>query len=382
MCFLKAFFTSKSKEYPLWSNTLGTQIILWSELQRTCNRVQICYLNVESRQTLFGDWSELTNGGCSNFATFYRNPYILFPPSYTGRMIFILGHTTDQRSERPAADVKLNYTQFGIAIVQLKSHSIPTHDNYEIICQSTFWNKREVALAIDIDQKHGQQYAAVLSTYYPNMNNSFWFEIFSKQAVSTVELRTWTNGFQQIPQMINGEWRQGNAGGRRTKTNNSTFYQNPAYLLTVSDVSSVRLILHQSFDTFVPLAQYHPVGIHVHCTKKDDEPAFARARSVSRLVHLNAGEEYYLVPACFQANSFGKYQLDILSNVPFTVDPTERKLPPPPPPVEEKPSTQPSATKKVTMTKTTVVPKRGNVSLAAARTSSLADEYLKMDTME
>ena len=366
----------------MWSNTLGTQIVLWSEIQRTCNRVQICYLNVESRQTLCGNWSEMTNGGCSNFPTFYRNPYILFPSSYTGRMIFVLGHTTDQRSERPAADIKLNYTQFGIAIIQLKSHSIPTHDNYEIICQSTFWNKREVALAINIEQKQGQQYAAVLSTYYPNINNSFWFEIFSKQVmVSTVELQMWTSGLQQMHQTIDGQWHQGNAGGRRTKTSNSTFDQNPAYLLTISDTSSVRLILHQSFESFVPLAQYHPIGIYVLSTKNNDEPEFVRARSVSRLVHLNAGEEYYLVPASFQANSFGKFQLDILSDIPFTLDPIERKFPTPPT-VEDKTSTLPSTTRKPTMTRARVVPKRGNLSLAAARTSALADEYSKMDITE
>lgn len=359
----------------MWANTLGTQIILWSELQRTCNRVQICYLDVESRQTLCGRWSETTNGGCANFPTFYRNPAILFPPSYSGRMIFVLGHTTDQRNERTTTDIKLNYIQFGITIIQLKSHSIPTHDNYEIICQSKFWNKREVALAIDIVQKQGQQYAAVLSTYYPNIENSFWLEVFSKQSVSTVELRTWTSGFQQSLRTIDGEWRQGNAGGRRIKTTNSTFYQNPAYLLTISETSAVRFILHQSFESFVPLAQYHPTGIYVLSSKTDGEPAFVRARSVSRLVHLNAGEEYYVVPACYEANSFGKFQLDVLCDVPITLDATERKLPtpPPPPPVENKASALGSKTR------ARIVPKRGNLSLAAARTSSLADEYSKMD---
>jgi hypothetical protein len=76
-----------------------------------------------------------------------------FLPHIQKKITFVLDHTTDQRQRRAAADVKLNYAQLGIAIIQLKSHTIPTHDNYEIICQSKFWNKRKVILAINIESK-------------------------------------------------------------------------------------------------------------------------------------------------------------------------------------------------------------------------------------
>jgi hypothetical protein len=369
----------------LWSNTLGTQLLAWSELQKTCNRIQICYLNVESRQILSGNWSEMTSGGCSNFPIFYRNPFILVPPLYLKKMVLILGHTNDQRHERTVTDVKFDYAQLGITIIQLKSHTIPTHDNYDIICQSKFWNKREISLAIDIEPKQGQQYAIVLSTYYPNINASFWLQLFSKQLLPTLELRIWTNVYHQTVQTIHGEWCQENAGGRRTKSTTSTFYQNPAYLLTVSDTSSVRLILHQSFQTFVPLAQYQPIGIYVLSTTANEEPTFVRARSVSRLVHLTAGEEYYVVPACFEANTFGHFELNVLCDVKFTLDPTERKLtppPPPPPPPESKASTLTTTTKKPVTTRTKEVPKRGSLALAKARLSALTDKYTDMDIIE
>jgi hypothetical protein len=349
----------------------------------------------------------MTNGGCSNFVTFYRNPFILLPSSCPKRIIVVLGHTTDQRHERTATDVKLSYAQLGITVVQLKSHKIPTHDNYEVICQSKFWNKREVTLAIDTKPQQGQQYAVVLSTYYPDINTSFWIQLFSKELLPFVEIRTWLNIFQQNVQTIHGEWHQGNAGGRRKKTNPLTFYQNPAYVLTVSDTSSVRLILHQSFQTFVPLTQHHPIGIYILSTTANEEPIFARARSVSRLVRLNAGEEYYVVPTCFEANLFGKFELDVLSDVVFTLDPVERKLPTPPPvedktptptSTENKASASTATTRKIvsttrksvsptrkpvttTATRTTgtkQVPKRGNLSLATARLSTLADDYSKI----
>jgi len=338
-------------------------------------------LNVESRQILTGDWSAMTSGGCSNFSTFYRDPFILFPPSYSKKITFVLGHTTDQRHERKATDIKLNYEQLGITLIQLKSHLIPTHDNYEIICQTKFWNKREVTLAIDMELKQGQQYAVVLSTYYPDIKTSFWLQVFSKQLLPTLELRTRTSTFHETVQTIHGEWHQGNAGGRRNKsTNTLTFYQNPAYLLTVSDTSSVQLILHQSFPTVVPLAQYHPIGIYVLSTTANAEPSFVRARSVSRLVHLNAGEEYYVVPACFEVNTFGKFELDVLCDVAFTIDPTEGKLPIPPP-TENKTSTPTTTTtrKTITTTRPREIPKRGNLSLAAARLTTLADEYSKIE---
>jgi hypothetical protein len=74
-----------------------------------------------------------------------------------------------------------------------------------VICQSKFWNKREVTLANDIEIKQGQQYGIVLSTYYPNINNSFWLQLFSKELLPIVELRTWTSTFQQSVQTIHGE---------------------------------------------------------------------------------------------------------------------------------------------------------------------------------
>ncbi|CAF2501158.1 unnamed protein product [Rotaria sp. Silwood2] len=386
-----AFFNLISKNHPLWSNTPGTQLLSWSELKRACNRIQICHLSVESRQLLSDDWSIMTSGGCSNFSTFYRNPFILFPLSYSKNTILVLGHTIDQRQERTETNVKLNYAQLGITIVQLKSHTLPIHDNYEVICQSKFWNKREVSLAIDIEAKQGKQYAAVLSTYYPNINTLFWLQVFSRQLLPTVELRTWINVFQQSVQTIHGEWHRGNAGGRRNKSTALTFYKNPAYLLTVSNTSPVRLILHQSFQTVVPLAQHLPIGIYVVSNTNNEEPTFVRARSISRLVHLNSGEEYYVIPTCFEANSFGKFELDVLCDVPFTLDLTERKLPTPPPPEEDETPTRTNTTKTIVATTrkpmtttaatrttgTKETPKKRNPSLATARLSTLVDEYSK-----
>jgi hypothetical protein len=212
--------------------------------------------------------------------------------------------------------------------------------------------------------------------------------LFSKQLLPIVELRIWTNVFQQPVQTIHGEWHQGNAGGRRNKsTPLLTFYKNPAYLLTLSDTCSVQLILHQSFQTSVPLAQHHPIGIYVLSTTANvEEPSFVRARSVSKIVHLNAGEEYYVLPACFEANSFGKFELDVLCNVQFTIYPAEIKLPTPPP-IENKTPTPPTTRKIVSTTRKPVttttatgikqVSKRGNLSLATARLSTLTDDYSK-----
>lgn len=391
--FIQAFFNLTSKSHTLWSNTPGTQLLSWSELKRTCNRIQICHLNVEPRQVLYADWSLMTSGGCSNFSTFYRNPYLLLPHSYSNKTVLVLGHTIDQRHERTEASAKLSYAQLGIAIIQLKTHTLPIHDNYEMIYQSKFWNKREVALTIDFEAKQGKQYAAVLSTYDPNIISSFWLQVFSRQSLPAVEFRTWTNIFQQTVQTIRGTWHRDNAGGRQNKSDTSIFYKNPGYLLTLSDASSVRLILHQSFSTSLPLAKYHPIGIYVYSASKNEEPTFIRARSISRSVHLNAGEEYYIVPTCYEANSFGDFELNVLCDVPFTLDSTERKLTPLSPPDENEtsePTTNPativSSIRRPMASKTTgktagikQVPKKRNVSVTRTRLSTLIDEYSKRE---
>ncbi|CAF1453444.1 unnamed protein product [Adineta steineri] len=376
----EAFFASISKSHPLWSNTPGTQLVTWSELKQSCNRIQICHLDVQPYQNLFGNWAALTNGGCTNYATFYRNPFVLLPLPYLKKTILIFGHTVDQRNERATTDIKLNYPQIGITVVQLKSHPIPTQDNYEVVCQSKFWNKREVILTINIEPKQGQQYAAILSTYYPNINTSFWLQFFSQQTLPKVELRTWTSAFQQPVQIVHGEWHKENAGGRQIKSDTMTFYQNPAYLLTLSGTSVVRIILHQSFETDVPLAQHHPIGIYILSNTYNDEATFGRARSVSKLARLHAGIEYYIVPTCFEAGSFAKFTIDVLCDVAFTFDATERKLPTSLL-QDKKMSNTAVTTRKPITTRTTgtkETPKKGGLSLAAARMSTIADDYSKM----
>ncbi|UJR38433.1 hypothetical protein I4U23_031101 [Adineta vaga] len=382
-----AFFKTISRSHPLWSTTPGTQLLSWSDLKQTCNRIQICHLTVEPQQILFGHWSSITDGGCSNYSTFYRNPFILVPAVSLKKMIVVLGHMVDQRHQRTTTDVKLNYAQIGITVVQLKSHPISTHDNYEVVCQSKFWNKREATLSIDIEPKQKQQYAIVLSTFYPNIHSAFWVQIFSQQSLPSIDLRTWTSAFQQTPQILQGEWREENAGGRRIKSSATTFYQNPAYLLTLSNPSSVRFILRQSFEADVPLAQHHPIGVYVISNTLNDEPAFVRARSVSRLVNLKDGEEYYIVPACFESNSLAKFAIDVLCDTPFTLDSVERKLPASLQ-MENKVSTPPTTIRKPITTTTRTLPRatrtretptRTNISLAAARMSKIADEYSKMN---
>ena len=332
----------------------------------------------------------MTCGGCSNFSTFYRNPFILFSSSFSKNTILVLGHTIDQRHERAETSLKLDYPQLGVTIIQLKSNTVPTHDNYEVICQSKFWNKREVTLPIDMNCRQEKQYAAVLSTYCPEIKSAFWLQVFSRQPLPTVTLQVWTNLFQQTVQTIQGKWHRENAGGRQNKSNPLTFYKNPAYLLTLSDTCFVRLILHQSFANLVPLSQHHPIGIYVLSTTTNEEPAFIRARSVSRLLSLNSEEQYYVIPACLEANCFGEFELDVLCDVPFTLDPVERKAPVPPPEEDktsiptdvagtvvsnvEKPVTKAASTR---TTRTKDLSNRQNISTNRTLLSTLIDEYSK-----
>ncbi|CAF1537555.1 unnamed protein product, partial [Adineta ricciae] len=143
-----------------------------------------------------------------------------------------------------------------------------------------------------------------------------------------------------------------NAGGRRVKSSATTFNQNPAYLLTLSGASAVRIILQQLFEADTPLAEHYPIGIYIVSKTFGEDPAFVRARSVSRLVNLKSEEEYYIVPACFEPNSFAKFAVDVLCDTPFTLDSMERKLP-----IalqfENKVSTPPSTTRKPVTTTTT-----------------------------
>jgi hypothetical protein len=128
------------------------------------------------------------------------------------------------------------------------------------------------------------------------------------------------------------------------------------------------------------------MGIYVLSKSSNDEPAFVRARSVSRMMNLKASEDYYVVPACFEPNSLAKFALDVLCDTPFTLDPMERKLPTAfqleskaatPPTSTRKPMSTPRATAGTTGTRQEA--KRGNMSLAAARMSTVADEYAHLN---
>ena len=245
-------------------------------------------------------------GGCSNFGTFFRNPFVLLPSTFSRPLFVVLGHSIDQRQERTDESIKLDYPQLGVTLIRLKSSvsNIGTQDNYEVIAQSKFWNKREVCFSGDTGPRH----ALVFSTFYPNVVLPFWIQIFSRETLPRLELRTTTSVFHQT---LEDDW------------------QRNTFLLRLSTSATVRFIVHQVFETFVALDQHYPIGIRVvsESTTNEEETRFIRARSISKVVQLNGEEEYFVVPTSFQGNALGRFALDVLADVSFTIERTEREAP-------------------------------------------------------
>jgi hypothetical protein len=168
------------------------------------------------------------------------------------------------------------------------------------------------------------------------------------------------------------------------KSTNDTFHKNAAYLVRLSSPSTVRFILRQLFDDVVRLDEHHPIGIYILPSKNKDDISFVRARSVSRSVVLHGDTDYFVVPACYNSNSLGKFHLDITCDVPFALDKTERR-PPETPIVVAAASARARSTSTVrtkpkigsTATRTTGATRanRDGVSLITARMHSMANEY-------
>ncbi|CAF0784390.1 unnamed protein product [Didymodactylos carnosus] len=335
----KAFFHSGSNR--LWENQQGTQFLAWKDLTKICNRIQICYHSANSilSKPLYSEWTEISAGGCSNFHSFYLNPFILLPYDLNGKRVTILIGQNDQRCERDNPLMKLNYPQLGITVVKLKKQSnedprtfIPTHDRYEAIKQSKFWNKRDVALHFSMPANYNvntTSIAVVLSTYSPQLITKFWLQLYLNTKINTpipCNIRTISTCYSEQQSFI-GEWNKANAGGRYQK---NTFHLNPCYRILVENVqesslSTLNLILYQIPNVknkntqITPLQSHHPIGLYIFSLKDTVEifsdAQFIRARSISKTVQIHTGHEYYVVPACFDANLQASYGLHILSDV-------------------------------------------------------------------
>lgn len=324
----KAFVKTLTRQHASWAATPGTQLISWVDAKTSFNRVQICHLNAQSRRVIKGEWSASSAGGCSNFSSFFKNPFFILPASFPKKSLIILGHREDQRVDRSELATKLDYPQIGLTLVRLKKHKILSQDNIEVIKQSRFWNKREIQFQIDVERRNDRQYALVMSTYNPNIVAPFWLEIFSLETCPNIDLKVLHHSFHET---IGGEWTSRNAGGRKIKTESQRFYDNPAYQFNLSEDSIVYFVLQQTFETFVPFEQNHPIGLYILPSKTQEEASFVKARSISLIVPLKSNEQYFLVPASYEIDSFGKYQIDIYSDSPINVDKNESKLPIPTP---------------------------------------------------
>eukprot|EP00927_Polykrikos_kofoidii_P037987 TRINITY_DN3220_c0_g1_i1.p1 TRINITY_DN3220_c0_g1~~TRINITY_DN3220_c0_g1_i1.p1 ORF type:complete len:881 (-),score=142.06 TRINITY_DN3220_c0_g1_i1:427-3069(-) len=158
----------------------------WMELKdfaQFFNRLHICRTGVlragqEVARTSFDvAVTKDTAGGCTNFPSFYRNTMFRFTgvPSGGGE-VFVTVSQPDARREMKAEGCgRLSYPQIGITLLaQLFQPHVATDaqcctpNRRRVVQKTSFWNKRDVALAFKPERlPAGEEYRVVPSCYFP-----------------------------------------------------------------------------------------------------------------------------------------------------------------------------------------------------------------------
>ncbi|CAF4443466.1 unnamed protein product [Didymodactylos carnosus] len=170
----------------------------------------------------------------------------------------------------------------------------------------------------------------------------FWLQFYVDTTIpmlNTFNIRTLLTLYPG-QQHFSSKWTKVNSGGRYQK---NTFYHNVGYRVLIEQESvstSLTIILHQipytnSKDTpITSLQNHHPIGRYVFLVTdknvklKESPPLysdaeFIRARSISKIVQIHKGHEYYVVLTCFEPNSEAAYDLTFLSDILLSITKTE-----------------------------------------------------------
>lgn len=188
----------------------GTLTMPWSEFTKSFTRLQVCRRSSRGALPSHKTWRSgeggkvlswragLSGGGCTNFASFRRNPMLRLPcGDGEAKRKATIEAVIGQRDRRGDTDGKaLSYPQLGMCIVRLKegaSWPCVTAEHFEVVAKSSaFWNKREAAATLEVDLagsggSGGGEMYLVPSTYHPEEAGDFWLSVRSDVAIDAAE---------------------------------------------------------------------------------------------------------------------------------------------------------------------------------------------------
>ena len=178
------------------NNNDGCFLMPYDKWNKIFNNVYICALQGYDvngcdetalntcKKTFQSRWTNETAGGCSMFPNWRLNPtFALKIFDKNIKTFYLTISQTDKRSSRKKTSSvdefeKLNYeNKIGIEVIVLKENvngPEVVNGKYNIIKKSSYWNKRDVSIELNITPDMiGQDLIVIPSTYFPNKLGSF-----------------------------------------------------------------------------------------------------------------------------------------------------------------------------------------------------------------
>lgn len=260
-------------------------------------------------QTVEGEWTKETAGGCRNNATFLDNPQYLL--------------TIPQGSVEPHARIMLfqrekeDFEPISVYIVKLPTTSgqqprLTKVESEDVILKPSFNNPEETCISLPANLAGPARYVLIPCTFTPQQLARFHLQVVTSKSVTLEEL---SDGSAVS---VSGEWSGKTAAG--CLNDPISFKHNLQYHLKLTAEHTLAFKLSQSNDAGTVVSQ----GFYIFKAKgprrkfkigKDDlvaKSGFLKGKDLNFEQKLPAGD-YIVVPCTFDVGEEARYKLSVFS---------------------------------------------------------------------
>jgi len=390
-------WTAATKEHlrydPDAEETRGTFWIAWKDFRKHFNRIDVLFSGAAHssaavEDALEGEWRGQTAAGNESHAEWRSNPQYVLEANAPCRVTLTLSQP-DVRKAARAEGVEMTYKRASLQVLRMKKDAgwgpALTNGNYCVVERTAFWNKRDVALELEMGADCDGHAAGAAESRPPSAGSgvraaralaplvgshivmpSCWDAgeendyIISMRAtpleavgssaaggefVASLRPLDWSEAYPHVAR-VEGSWSKSKrtAGGQPSRR---AFASNPQYTVRVTEDTKVFAFLMQkdgggkkgSSAAAGGGTPRFGIATHVmpHCDRNDnDAPAkgdflggehakFTNAAEVSRSFVLKKSDvAYTIVPSTWNQGEEGAFRLTLRSDKPLSLEPAPK----------------------------------------------------------
>lgn len=264
-------------------------------------------------QSVSGEWTKESAGGCRNHGTFTDNPQYLLtiPQGNVEAQARILLFQREKEDFEPISAYVVKLPPSGPA--GGKQPRLAKVDSENVVGKPSFNNPEETCIALPANLAGPARFAIIPCTFSPGQLSTFQMQVVSAKGVTLEELSDGTEV------SVSGEWAGKTAAG--CLNDPISFKNNLQYHLKLSADHTLQFKQTQSSDNSGALVSQ---GFYIFKTKngkrkfkigKDDlvaKSGFIKGKDLNFEQKISAGD-YIVVPCTFDVGEQARYKLSVFS---------------------------------------------------------------------